>query len=50
MGEREQTLESLGYPMARRVPENNIIDQVAILGQTIYASGMVPFDKDVLTS
>lgn len=50
MGEREQKLESLGYPMARRVPENNIIDQVAILGQTIYASGMVPFDKDVLTS
>jgi len=50
MGEREEKLASLGYPMERRVPENNIIDQVAILGQTIYASGMVPFDKDVLTS
>lgn len=50
MGEREKKLADLGYPMDRRPPENNIIDQVAVLGQTVYVSGFVPFDFDKLTS
>ena len=50
MGEREKKLEELGYPMSRRPAENAVIDQVAVLGQTVYVSGFVPFDLDVLTS
>lgn len=50
MGDREKKLEALGYPMDRRVPEGNVIDQTATVGVTMYVSGMVPFDKDVLTS
>ncbi|MCZ2343611.1 MAG: RidA family protein [Bacteroidales bacterium] len=50
MSAREKKLADLGYPMDRRPPENTVIDQVAVLGQTVYVSGFVPFDLDKLTS
>lgn len=50
MSEREKKLADLGYPMDRRPPENTVIDQVAVLGKTVYVSGFVPFDLDKLTS
>lgn len=50
MNEREQKLESLGYPVERRTPEGSLVDAVAIAGDILYASGQVPFDGDQLTS
>ena len=50
MGEREQKLADLGFPPSKRPPENAVIDQVAVLGRTVYVSGFVPFDYDKLTS
>ena len=50
MNEREQKLESLGYPLDRRTPEGSLVDALAIAGDILYASGQVPFDGDKLTS
>lgn len=50
MSEREQKLESLGYPVERTTPEGKLVDALIIDGKTIYASGQVPFDGDRLTS
>lgn len=50
MNEREQKLESLGYPADRRTPEGSLVDALAIAGDILYASGQVPFDGDQLTS
>jgi 3-hydroxybutyryl-CoA dehydrogenase len=46
--EREQKLESLGYPMSRQTPEGQLVDSVAVAGNMAYASGQVPFDGDKL--
>jgi enamine deaminase RidA (YjgF/YER057c/UK114 family) len=48
--ERDQKLESLGYPLDRTTPEGKLVDALAIDGQTIYASGQVTFDGDKLVS
>lgn len=48
MNEPEQILEKLGYPLEQRTPEGTLVDSVAILGQTIYASGQVPFKGEQL--
>lgn len=50
MGDREQKLEAAGYPLARGPVEGPVIDLVAVLGDTVYASGQVPYDAGVLTS
>jgi enamine deaminase RidA (YjgF/YER057c/UK114 family) len=50
MNQREQTLESLGYPIDRVTPEASLVDVIVIHGNTIYASGQVPFDGDRLAS
>lgn len=48
MSEREQRLEELGYPIDRTTPEGSLVDGIAIDGDTVYASGQVPFDGDQL--
>ncbi len=48
--ERESKLEALGYPVARTSPEGQIVDAVIIDGETVYASGQVPFDGNELVS
>lgn len=50
MGDRERKLEALGYPLDRRPPEGTVIEQLVVVGTTVYASGQVPFDVDRLTS
>ncbi|HZZ42496.1 MAG TPA: RidA family protein [Tepidisphaeraceae bacterium] len=50
MNEREQKLIALGYPIERTTPEGKLVDALAVLGSTVYASGQVPFDGDQLTS
>ena len=50
MNEREQKLQSLGYPLDRTTPEGKLVDALAIVGTTVYASGQVPFDGDKLVS
>ena len=50
MGEREQALVAAGYPLDRGPKEGPVIDLIAILGETLYASGQVPYDAGVLTS
>ena len=50
MGEREKRLEAAGYPQDRGPKEGPVIDLLAILGDTLYASGQVPYDAGVLTS
>lgn len=50
MNEREQKLESLGFPIDRLTPEGALVDTLAIAGDIIYASGQVPFDGSTLTS
>ena len=50
MSEREQKLESLGYPLNRTTPEGKLVDAIAIDGKTVYASGQVTFDGDKLVS
>lgn len=50
MSEREQKLIALGYPIDRTTPEGKLVDALAVLGPTIYASGQVPFDGDQLSS
>ena len=50
MTERDQKLEAAGFPLERRTPEGSLVDALAIAGDTLYASGQVPFDGDQLTS
>jgi enamine deaminase RidA (YjgF/YER057c/UK114 family) len=50
MGDRETKLEATGYPLDRGPKEGPVIDLVSVLGDTVYASGQVPFDAGVLTS
>jgi enamine deaminase RidA (YjgF/YER057c/UK114 family) len=48
MTSRDQTLETLGYPLDRINPEGKLVAAAVIDGQTIYASGQVPFDGSEL--
>ena len=48
MDSREKILEQLGFPLERTTPEGKLVDAVSIDGDTIYASGQVPFDGDKL--
>jgi enamine deaminase RidA (YjgF/YER057c/UK114 family) len=48
MSSRDEILERLGYPLDRTNPEGKLVDAVAIDGNTIYASGHVPFDGAAL--
>jgi enamine deaminase RidA (YjgF/YER057c/UK114 family) len=50
MGEREQRLVAAGYPLDRGPKEGPVIDLLSVLGDTLYASGQVPYDAGVLTS
>ena len=50
MGDREKKLEAAGYPLDRGPKEGPVIDLLAVLGNTLYASGQVPYDAGVLTS
>jgi len=50
MNDRDQKLESLGYPLDKMTPEGSLVDVLAIVGDIIYASGQVPFDGNVLVS
>ena len=44
MASRDETLERLGYPLDRINPEGKLVSAAVVDGQTIYASGQVPFD------
>ena len=44
MGARDERLEQLGYPLDRTSPEGSLVEGLVIDGDTIYASGQVPFD------
>jgi enamine deaminase RidA (YjgF/YER057c/UK114 family) len=46
----QEKLEELGYPLGRTAPEGKLVNAVLIDGSTIYASGQVPFDGDLLRS
>jgi enamine deaminase RidA (YjgF/YER057c/UK114 family) len=48
MGSRDAKLEELGFPLDRLTPEGKLVDGLMSLGETIYASGQVPFDGDKL--
>jgi enamine deaminase RidA (YjgF/YER057c/UK114 family) len=48
MTSRDVLLEQKGYPLERTTPEGKLVDALVIDGQTIYASGQVPFDGDQL--
>ena len=48
--DRDRKLESLGYPLDRTTPEGKLVEALVIDGDTLYASGQVPFDGDVLVS
>lgn len=50
MSDRDSRLEQLGYPIERTTPEGSLVDAVTVDGNTIYASGQVPFDGETLTS
>ena len=50
MGDREKKLEDAGYPFDRGPKEGPVIDLLSVLGDTLYASGQVPYDAGVLTS
>lgn len=50
INEREQKLEAAGYPLDHLTPEGALVDAISIAGDTLYASGQVPFDRDQLTS
>ena len=42
----DQKLESLGYPLDRRLSPGAIYKPIVIDGTTVYVSGCVPFDGD----
>src|SRR5678815_6096203 len=44
--ERERKLESLGFPLDRKLSAGAIYKPVVVDGTTIYVSGCVPFDGD----
>ena len=46
MNERERKLESLGFPLDRKLSAGAIYRPVVVDGTTIYVSGCVPFDGD----
>lgn len=50
MNEREQKLESLGYPLNYAAKEAALVEALVIDGLTIYASGQVPMDDGRLVS
>lgn len=50
MSEREKRLEELGYPIDDIAKEAGLVDAVLIDGNTVYASGQVPFKGGVLVS
>src|SRR6266704_2508481 len=50
MSERLAKLEAAGYPLDRGPKEGPVIDLLSTLGDTLYASGQVPYDAGVLTS
>ena len=50
MSDRDSKLEQLGYPIEHTTPEGSLVDGLMIDGNTIYASGQVPFDGETLTS
>jgi enamine deaminase RidA (YjgF/YER057c/UK114 family) len=50
MSNRDSKLEQLGYPLERTTPEGSLVDGLIVDGNTIYASGQVPFDGEQLTS
>lgn len=49
MTARDAKLAELGYPLERATPEGSLVDPLVIDGDTIYASGQVPFDGERLT-
>jgi enamine deaminase RidA (YjgF/YER057c/UK114 family) len=50
MSDRLKRLEAAGYPLDRGPKEGPVIDLLSTLGDTLYASGQVPYDAGVLTS
>ncbi len=50
MGQREEKLAALGYPIEQATPEGDLVSALSIDGSTIYASGQVPFEGDQLVS
>ncbi|WP_437191912.1 RidA family protein [Planctomicrobium sp. SH527] len=48
LGEREARLQELGFPVDQFSPEGTMFDALAIVGDTVYASGQVPFEGDQL--
>ena len=50
MTSRDTKLQQLGFPLDRTTPEGSLVEALTIHGDTIYASGQVPFDADELTS
>jgi enamine deaminase RidA (YjgF/YER057c/UK114 family) len=48
MTSRDDKLERLGYPLDRINPEGKMVAAAVLDGQTIYASGQVPFDGSEL--
>jgi enamine deaminase RidA (YjgF/YER057c/UK114 family) len=50
MSQREEKLVALGFPLDRTSPEGSLVDGVSFGGDTIYASGQVPFNGSELTS
>lgn len=50
MSEREQKLESLGFPLNYQAKEGALVDAVVIDGQMIYASGQVPMKDGAMIS
>src|SRR4051812_9951209 len=50
MSDREKRLEAAGYPQDRGPKEGTVIDLLSVLGDTVFASGQVPYDAGVLTS
>jgi len=50
MGQREEKLAALGFPIEQATPEGDLVSALVIDGSTIYASGQVPFEGDQLVS
>lgn len=46
---QDRKLQELGYPLERATPEGLLVESVVIDRGTLYASGQVPFDGDLLT-
>jgi enamine deaminase RidA (YjgF/YER057c/UK114 family) len=50
MGARDERLAQLGFPLDRMSAEGSLVEGLVFDGDTIYASGQVPFDGEKLTS